>query len=385
MNQNQNSVDATVIIPTYNESQNIPVLLESLGTVLSSLNYEIIVVDDNSPDRTWEVAEKVATSNPAIRVIRRIHDRGLSTAVVAGMETARGNVLVVMDADLQHDEAIIPDMVKAVTEGGNDIAVGSRGVSGGSYGEWSKKRRFISWVAATMAHMVLPVRVKDPMSGFFAVKKEFFRDTANRLNPRGFKILLEFIGRNKNPKVVEVGYTFRNRMHGETKLSGSVIRNYLVALLDLKFGKVISSTFIMYGFVGITGVFVNLVGFALGEWLGLPRVRTGLSDHLDPLYLSVPFGIQLSIITNYIGNNYITFYEMRHKGRGLLLGILAFELVSLFGLVVQTGVFQLLQVNGFLGEILDESFRKYINNGLGIIVATVSNYYLNANVTWKSR
>jgi dolichol-phosphate mannosyltransferase len=374
---------ASVIIPTYNEKDNIFLLIERITNTLKNISFEIIVVDDNSPDGTWEIVENISKKNGAVRLIRRIEGRGLSTAVIAGMEAASGECFAVIDADLQHDETILPQMIDTVINRNYDVAIGSRGAEGGSYGEWSKARRFVSWVAASMAMIVLPVRIEDPMSGFFVISRDLFKRSVSSLNPRGFKILLEFIGRTKNIKIKEVGYTFRNRIHGETKLSGSVIRNYIIALYDMKFGKYLSSTFLMYIFVGGTGVAVNLAGFAFGEFIGLPRYTTGISALFDPLYLSVPFGIQISIISNYFLNNYITFFESRHKGSKLLTGFLVFQLISLLGLVIQMGVFQLLHVNGLLEGVIAEGLRKYFNNGIGIITATVSNYYLNMNFTWS--
>lgn len=384
MNMPSNRIHVTVIIPTYNESENIRELLPRVQEVLSSIPHEIIVVDDNSPDGTWEVVEQYASENPDVRVIRRLDDRGLSSAVVTGMEVGAGEVFAVMDADLQHDEAILPLLVQAIREDHYDIAIGSRGAEGGSYGEWSKRRRFISWVAARLARLAVPAGIRDPMSGFFAVSRSTFQKSANRLNPRGFKILLELIARNKGIRIKEIGYTFRNRIHGETKLSGSVIRNYLLALFDLRFGKYISSTFFLYALVGLTGVVVNLTGFLIGEQLiGLPHITTGFLPFLDPLFLSVPFGIQLSIFSNYLLNNYLTFFEYRHRRWKHVRGFFLFESISLFGLLLQFGVFQLLHVNGFLQGILDEQTRQFVNNGIGIVAATASNYYLNLNLTWK--
>ena len=378
-----NKAALSVIIPTYNEADNIPILLKRLATALQSIEYEVIVVDDNSPDRTWEVAESFARESDNLRVIRRLNERGLSSAVVYGMSVAVGSSVAVIDADCQHDESILPAMHNAVLNESYDVCVGSRASDGGSYGEWSPARRFISWVAATLARMMLPVKITDPMSGFFVISREIYLNLAPEINPRGFKILLEFIGRNPQLSIKEIGYTFRNRIHGETKLSGSVIKNYLIALYDLRFGRFISSTFVLYAMVGTTGVLVNMLGFALGEKIGLPRVSTGISQKFDPLYLSVPFGIQLSIITNYLLNNYLTFYDSRHRGWQNVKGLLVFQMVSLLGLIIQTGSFQLLHTNGFLLDIVTEEIRKYVNNSIGIIIATASNYYLNLNFTWK--
>lgn len=378
----------SVILPTYNEAQNVPILIERLEQVFSNagIAHEVLVVDDNSPDGTWRVAEEISLQKPNVRCIRRLNERGLSSAVVTGMTAAKGRCLAVMDADLQHDEKILPDMIRCIDDEGFDLVVGSRGVDGGSYGEFSKRRRFMSWGAALLAKLLLPVNVKDPMSGFFLVTRKLFTECVERINPVGFKILLEFIGRNPGLKVKEVGYTFQLRRHGETKLSGSVIRNYLIALYDMRFGKYLSSTFMMYAFVGCTGVVVNLGGFALGEFLQLPRFNTGIFPMLDPMFLSVPFGIQLSIITNYVLNNYITFYEQRHRGAlKLLRGLLLFQLISMLGLIIQWSVFQLLHTNGFLSSLVYEGLRSYLNNAIGIVVATVSNYYLNVNVTWGVR
>ena len=378
-------IDISVVIPTYNEAENLPMLVEKLSLVLKDFSYEIVVVDDNSPDKTWEVADNLSSQYP-VRMIRRFTEKGLSSAVMVGMASSHGKIFTVIDADLQHDERIIPKMYDALTKSGADIAIGSRAVLGGSYGDWSKRRRFMSMVATTMAKTLLRVKITDPMSGFFSITRECFNKTAEKINPRGFKILLEFVGRNKDLKIKEIGYTFRNRVFGETKLSASEIRNYLIALYDIRFGKYIPPIFFLYSLVGVSGVFVNLSFFKLGEFLGFPRIYTGISEFIDPVYTAVPFGYQMAIFTNYYLNNTFTFYEKRKKGfRAFLAGFLMFQLVSLFGLFIQTGVFQLLHINGFLYGAFAEEWRALFNNACGIVVALVSNYYLNMNFTWGRR
>jgi dolichol-phosphate mannosyltransferase len=374
----------SVIIPTYNESRNVPILIGRLLKTLRSIPHEIIIVDDNSPDGTSDIAEEIASKHDQIRVMRRFTDRGLSSAVVAGMSVAKGDYLAVMDADLQHDESILPKMLRTIRNEGCDLCVGSRNADGGSYGEWSHSRRFISWTATALTKTALRVEIGDPMSGYFMMTRALFLKSAGRINPRGFKILLEFIGRNDNLKIREIGYTFQNRIHGETKLSASIVKNFLIALVDLKFGRYISPTFFLYAFVGSCGVAVNMAGFAIGEGLGFPHINTGVLGELDPVYLSVPFGIQLSVISNYIMNNYLTFYEYRHRGLGLLTGFTLFQAVSLIGLVVQTGVFLLMQNAGVI-PLPDDPLGKYLSNAAGIIVATIGNYYLNLNFTWSAK
>jgi dolichol-phosphate mannosyltransferase len=240
-------------------------------------------------------------------------------------------------------------------------------------------------VAATLARLLLPVRTSDPMSGYFVVSREAYEEVGSEINPRGFKILLEFLARGADLRVAEIGYRFRNRTRGVTKLSGAIIRNYLIAILDLRFGKRVSPVFLMYCLVGASGVLVNLAGFGLGELLGMPRVNLGFTPELNPIYLSVVLGIQLSIVTNYLGNNYLTFHEDRFTGWRLLEGFARFEFVSVVGLVVQTAVFQLLHQNGFPGSVIDDSVRALLNNGIAIGFATFTNFFLNTTITWNRR
>lgn len=223
----------SVILPTYNEAGNIPVLLERLASALQDTAYEIIVVDDDSTDRTWQVAERTAKDDERIVVIRRTEERGLSSAVLAGMSAAGGRVLVVMDADLQHDERKIPELVAAIEGGEADVCLGSREADGGSYGSFQRRRRLISWAGAALARKLLRVPVTDPMSGFFAISRDRFELVGDEVNPRGFKIMLEFLARGPRPRVAEVGYRFGERVSGSTKLSGSVVVEYLRALAEL--------------------------------------------------------------------------------------------------------------------------------------------------------
>ena len=375
----------SVIIPTYNEADNIGELIDRLTGALADIDHEIIVVDDDSPDETWRVARIRADEDPRLKVVRRLSERGLSSAVLAGMAVAEGRVLGVIDADLQHDEAALPEMATIVLGREADICVGTRSGEEGSYGDWSRRRRLASWVAATMAKLLLPVRTSDPMSGYFVVSREAYEQIGADINPRGFKILLEFLARGRDLRVTEVGYRFRNRTRGVTKLSGAIVRNYLIAILDLRFGKRISPVFLMYCLVGATGVVVNLAGFGFGELVGMPRVDLAFTPELNPIYVSVLFGIQLSIVTNYVGNNYLTFHEDRFQGWNHIQGFARFEFVSIVGLVVQTSVFQLLHQNDFPTAELNEDVRALLNNGLAIGLATFTNFFLNTTITWNRK
>lgn len=223
----------SVVVPTFNEVGNVTPLLERLERALDSHRYEIILVDDDSPDGTWQVAERAAEADDRITVIRRQGQRGLSSAIVAGMAKASGAVIVVIDADLQHDEQRIPDLVAEISDSQADVCVGTRSADGGDYGAFARRRRFISWTGATLARMLLNVQVSDPMSGFFAISRERFDLLSSEVDPRGFKILLEFLARGPQPKIAEVGYRFGERHSGTTKLSGMVVVDYLKALIGL--------------------------------------------------------------------------------------------------------------------------------------------------------
>lgn len=375
----------SVVTPTFNESANIPELVEQVHGALGDIPHEIIVADDDSPDRTWEVAESIAASDPTVRVMRRFHDKGLSAAVLDGMSVARGRYVAVIDADLQHDPSILPRMMEQLTDGGADVCVGSRSTEGGGYGDWSAARRFVSWVATVIARVLLRVTVSDPMSGFFVISEDAYARTAPSINPRGFKILLEFIGRNRDLRVAEVGYTFRTRRHGETKLNGSVIRSYLLGVAELRLGRQIDPVFLLYVLVGIVGLGVNSLVFTIAEAVGVPRVTTGLNAALDPIEGSFLLSVLVSILVLFALNNEFTFWEERYLGWKLVPAFVVFFVMSLIGTLVHVAVFKFLQGIGFLLSVLGTDWSRVAQNLIGATVALVVNWYLNSTYLWRRR
>ncbi len=270
----------SIVVPTFNEAENIELLLDRLGATLTASAaasnatpdiatpgnatpdiatpgkddtghdpadgsgatdaadrpYEIVVVDDDSADGTWRLVEARSRVDPRVRVVRRVGQRGLSSAVLAGMAVARGDVLVVIDADLQHDERRIPELVEAIG-GGADVALGSREAEGGTYGPFGRRRLAMSRLGATVARRVIGVDVGDPMSGFFAVSRPRYQELSGRLNPRGFKILLEFLARGPEPRVAEIGYAFGPRIGGRTKFSWSVGLAFALSVIELTIAR----------------------------------------------------------------------------------------------------------------------------------------------------
>lgn len=209
----------SLILPTYNEAENFPGLLEEIEGAMGDMPFEIIVVDDDSPDRTWEVAELLAEDRPYLRVIRRCGERGLSSAVVTGLRSAMGDVLVVMDSDGQHDPLLLPRLYAAIHSGAG-VALGSRYVPGGSVEGWARARHWLSYIATGLAWLVMRTRVQDPMSGFFAFDRQLFLSIRERLHPQGFKILLEILATlPPGTRVQEIPLVFRLRRQGKSKLS----------------------------------------------------------------------------------------------------------------------------------------------------------------------
>jgi dolichol-phosphate mannosyltransferase len=222
----------SIVSPTYNEADNLEPLVKELAMVLAGSDHEIVVVDDDSPDLTWKRAAELGRRFPQVRSLRRTRNRGLSSAVIDGFNAAGGDIVACMDADLQHDPLILPRMLLELDHGA-DLVVGSRYVEGGGTGEWIWHRWLSSWAATKLTRVLLHVDLKDPMSGFFLMRRSDFLKVRHRLDARGFKILLEIVARLQPKKIVEVPYTFRNRRAGKSKLSGLVVLQYLQQLWKL--------------------------------------------------------------------------------------------------------------------------------------------------------
>lgn len=223
----------SLVVPTYNEKNNLGLLIEKLQTALSKIEYEIIVVDDDSPDGTWQLAEEQSKRNARVRLIRRKGERGLSLAVLEGFRHSRGDVLGVMDADHSHDPALLPSMVELIANGGADCVVGSRRIPGGGVDKWPRHRKFSSDLATFLARFLTGVRIQDPMSGFFCIAREVYQKSAPLLKPRGYKILLEFLVKAKPERMVELAYTFVDRKQDYSKVSLGVLAAFGFQLFDL--------------------------------------------------------------------------------------------------------------------------------------------------------
>lgn len=220
-------LELTVIVPTFNEADNVAALVAKLDAALSSLAWEVVFVDDNSADGTADRVRAIASVDRRVRIIQRVGRRGLSSAVVEGMLSSAAPVLAVIDGDLQHDETALVALHAAVAGGARDVAIGTRYADGGSTGDWDASRVRISQFATWLSARLLRQDVKDPMSGFFAIRREAFLAALPRLSSVGFKILLDLIASSPGPlRIAEIPYTFRVRTAGESKLDSKVAQEF---------------------------------------------------------------------------------------------------------------------------------------------------------------
>lgn len=362
-----NPLTLSVILPTYNESQNVPLIVDRIAKVLEPIcSFEVLVIDDNSPDKTWAIAEQLCEERPWLRTLRRMHNKGLSAAVVDGFAFAKGQNLVVMDADLQHDENALAKFVDAF-QSGAQLVVGSRKVDGGGVEGWSAIRKFVSWFATRLAYVILPLQVSDPMSGFFGITRDVHNAITPQVNPKGFKILLEYLARINDKKVQEVGYTFRGRQHGESKLSNDVIYDYLEALWGLShISKFLSWRFLNYCLVGALGMIIHLLILAF--------LKQGVELDESPALM---IAVEASIVSNFFLNNSFTFRKLRFKRfTGLLRGLFTFNAIC------ATGAF----INHSLALSIKHAqlANLYVATTCGYVVATVWNYIVNSQICWKA-
>lgn len=360
----------SLVIPTYNESGNIGLLIKRVDGVLkeSGHPYEVIIVDDNSPDRTWKVAQALCGEYPDLRVIRRVNERGLARAVVRGWEEARGHILAVMDGDLQHPPETLTLLIKALERDGADISVASRNVKGGGVSRWNVFRRIMSWSATLMATWVLPGTlrtIRDPMSGYFALRRSVIQGC--RLKPEGYKILLEVLGRGRYRRVDEIPYTFVEREQGGSKLGPRQYGEFMVHLLRLSWETGELKRFLKFSLVGVSGIFVNMGMLTFLTWNGLGYLPSGV------------FAVETAIVTNFLFNEFWSFSDFSKRSPGLFNRMKRFVGFNLFctgGAGINLGVLWFL--TGYVG------IHYLISNLFGISMATLWNYGMNANITWES-
>ncbi|GJD96938.1 Undecaprenyl-phosphate 4-deoxy-4-formamido-L-arabinose transferase [Methylobacterium iners] len=363
-------LELAVVIPTRNEAGNVAALLTALEAALGDIVWEAIFVDDDSPDGTADVIREIGRTNIRVRVLQRIGRKGLASAVVEGMLATAAPVLAVIDADHQHDETLLPRLYAAVRMGGHDVAVGSRYIEGGGVGQWEARRHAGSRWATALAQRLLgrskmdgPM-IGDPMSGYFAISRDAFREVLPNLSSVGFKILLDILASAPRPlNVVELPYVFRNRTVGESKLDLMVAFEYLELLLDKTLGRLLPLRLMLFAVVGGLGLAVHLavLGIALG---------TGLTAFATAQALAV--GAAMTF--NFTLNNVFTYRDRRLRGLRLVTGLLSFYGVCLVGAAANVGVGAL---------VYDAQHVWWLAGVAGAVIGAVWNFAASSVVTWR--
>ena len=356
----------SVVVPTFNERDNVTALYRKLDATLKGVAWEVVFVDDNSPDGTWDVVRALARRDGRVRCLRRIGRRGLSGACIEGILASSAPFAAVMDADLQHDETQLPNMLSLLQNGEAELVIGSRYVEGGSADSFNRHRAGASALATEVAKRVLGVRVADPMSGFFMVRRDRFEQLAPELSTQGFKILLDVIATAHGKlRTVEVPYAFGSRLHGESKLDSMVALDF-VGLVLAKFTRdVISLRFLLFAMVGGTGLFVHLATlFVALQVLEFPFPEAQAA------------GAFVAMTSNFILNNFLTYRDQRLKGFAILRGLLAFYIVCSVGLFANVGV---------AFSVYDQEPIWWLAGAAGALMGVVWNYAMSGLFVWRKQ
>ncbi len=360
------SPQLSVVVPTFNERDNVTVLYRRLEAVLVGIAWEVVFVDDNSPDGTWDVVRALAQRDSRVRCIRRIGRRGLSGACIEGILASSAPYAAVIDADLQHDETQLPKMLSLLASGQADLVVGSRYIEGYKSEGFNKQRAGASALATELARKALRIEIADPMSGFFMVRRDRFEQLAPKLSVHGFKILLDLVASaNGSLRAVEIPYTFGERQHGESKLDSMVALDFLGLVLAKFTNDAVSLRFILFAMVGGVGLVVHLTTLFIALRL-----------------IEVPFaeaqaaGAVVAMTSNFVLNNFLTYRDQRLKGFALLRGLIAFYIVCSVGLLANVGV---------AFSVYDQEPIWWLAGMAGALMGVVWNYAMSGLFVWRKK
>ena len=358
--------ELTVVLPAFNERANIPIMVERLSRALDGIDWEVIVVDDNSPDGTSAVTRALGAQDRRVRCIRRVGRRGLAGACIEGMLASQAQFVAVMDADLQHDETLLPRMVQKLRAGDTDLVAASRYIDGTTGTGFTAARAKASQWSTALARKLLKVELTDPMSGFFMLRRDIIDDLAPKLSTQGFKILLDIAATGRGElRIAELPYVFGARQHGESKLDARVALDFGQLLLAKLTHDAVSYRFVLFCLVGATGIGAHMAALAALHALGVSS-----------------FGVQQTIATmlaiawNYVFNNAYTYRDQRLTGWAFARGLVMFELVCSVGAISNIGVASLLYAG---------SPSWWIAGLGGAVMGAVWNYAVSAAVVWKAQ
>ncbi len=355
----------SVVVPTFNEYSNLAEVVRRLDETLRGIKWEVVFVDDDSTDGTPQALRDIAQSDARVRYLHRIGRRGLASAVVEGILSTSASFVAVMDADLQHDETRLIAMLDRLQHSDCDVVVGSRYLEAGGVEGWDERRQTISRVATSLAHLLLKTELSDPMSGFFMLRRDAFDRSVRRLSSIGYKILLDILVSARPPlRIAEVPYTFRNRLHGESKLDSAVTWEYVMILLDKTIGRVVPVRFVMFMIVGGLGVFVHMLTLAV------------LNQAWNISFMTSQTTATVAAMTfNFFANNLLAYRDKRLKGFWPLLGgLLSFYAVCSVGAISNVGI---------AAFMFAQHYSWWISGFAGILLGAVWNYAASSIFTWR--
>lgn len=359
-------LDLAIVIPTYNEAENVRVLIDALNRALAGLHWEAIFVDDDSPDGTAALIRQLHWEQTNIRVLQRLGRRGLASACVEGMMATAAPYIAVMDGDLQHDERLLPRMLQTLRGDPTiDIVVASRHLAGASMGAFGTVRTLLSNAGKALSRLVCRTNVTDPMSGFFLLRREFLDHTARHTSRLGFKLLVDLLASSPVPAhIAEVPYTFRTRRHGDSKLDTNILIEFLFLLADKTIGHVLPVRFVLFSLSGLCGACVHLAVL----WLTLSAFHR-------PFPSAQSAAILLAIAVNFFVNNLVTFRDRRRRGWGLLSGLVGFYVACSLGAFLNRALSLFCHSNGM---------SVWLAALTGLVVGGVWNYGITTVITWRS-
>lgn len=365
-NQAHEGPELSVIVPTFNERDNVTVLYRRLEATLVNVAWEVVFVDDNSPDGTWDVVRTLAQQDSRVRCVRRIGRRGLSGACIEGILASSAPYVAVIDADLQHDETQLPKMLLLLASDQAELVVGSRYIEGYKSEGFNKQRAGASALATELARKALRVEIADPMSGFFMIRRDRFEQLAPKLSVHGFKILLDVVASaNGNLRAVEIPYTFGERQHGESKLDSMVALDFLGLVLAKFTNDAVSLRFILFAMVGGIGLVVHLTTLFIA-----------LQLFKAPFAEAQAAGAIVAMTSNFILNNFLTYRDQRLKGFALLRGLIAFYVVCSVGLLANVGV---------AFSVYDQEPIWWLAGLAGALMGVVWNYAMSGLFVWRKK
>jgi dolichol-phosphate mannosyltransferase len=357
--------ELTVVVPTFNERANVPILVERLATTLSMVNWEVVFVDDNSPDETFAVVRTIGAHDPRVRCIRRIGRRGLAGACIEGALASQARYVAVIDADLQHDETLLPAMLALLRADAADLVIGSRYLTADVVPGLSGKRRQASHIAGWLTRRLLRTDVLDPMSGFFMVRRELIEDCAPRLSVQGFKILADILASASQPiRVRELPYRFQTRLHGTSKLDTRAGLDFAGLLVAKATHGLVSIRFISFLMVGASGILVHLLA-----------LKAVLAFTGAPFAAAQTVAMLVSMTSNFYLNNRLTYRDQRLRGTAAARGLIIFYGLCSIGSLSNVGVAVWLYTNRPVW---------WLAGLLGSIVGAVWNYAVSSALVWRT-